>query len=212
MVVLAGLDTSHAVAGHDEDLPVFAQFRDDDRDFDPIALARYVFDAELGSGWRRNCGGRQVAVEVAVVVDVGEAHHHAAAVVGEAELARSLGEFAIAVVDVKFVRSGVSAGVEVEVAVVVDVDEARSAAPEILIGDAGAHGGVFEFEVAEVAVEAVAAGGAGDVDVRQPVAVVISGADPARRIEEDEFFQVTPRVIPVQAVVDAGVVGLERFE
>ena len=137
MVELPGLGFERPVAGQIHELPVLAQLLQHD------GLVAFEANLELHSRRRckRSCG--QVAVQIAVVVDVGKGHRHAGAVEIQAEAARAFAELHFAVgspfVDVQPIRLTIAAGVDVQIAVVVDIDERGAGAPKRWVVQAGSR-------------------------------------------------------------------------
>jgi hypothetical protein len=122
-----------------------------------------------------------VEVQVAVAVVIAERHAAADGIGADGHAARHgiLGEDARAVVQVEEVaRIRIGRGVQVEIAVVVDVRE-RRAARALRIAEVRRDGDVLEGAVAAVAIERVVVA-AGEVEVGEPVAVAVADGRAAR--------------------------------
>ena len=119
-------------------------------------------------------------------------------------------ERAVAVVDVEMVRAVEAADVEVEVAIVVDVDEGGAGGPAVgRAEDAGFVGDIFEAEIAEISIQPAAVGRAGQEDIDVAIAVVVAHRHAAAG---GVVAELAGALGPGVKEVEANRFGIERFE
>ena len=123
--------------------------------------------------------GDQVGIEVAIAIVVGEAHHDARTGEGETVFLSPFDERAPAVVDEQAVAGSVATDVEVEKTIALDIDEGRADRPVVRkrASDSCGRGDVFEFDPAEISIQARSAIGTGKENFREPVVVDIAECD-----------------------------------
>ena len=154
--------------------------------------------------------GRDVEVEVAVAVHVGERERGGRVPAHESARGGPVGEVALAVVQEELHRTAERADEEVEVAVAVHVRHHRAGAGEAVGGETAFLRHVAEAQAAEIAIEARGLLHRGEEEVG--IAIAVHVAD--RRAGADEQVAIGERVLVVHAVLvgEPGAVGAQLGE
>ena len=158
---------------------------------------------------------KTVQVAVAVIVKKGDLRGIGGDI--EAVLMRGFRKGAVVVIDVKFVAppavahvAGI-ADVDIQPAVVVDVDEDCAGAPHAVLVEARLRGNVFKMEIAFIEIEFVASHVRREENIREAVVVDVADGNPAAVVEVPEKEAIVqPLISDLVVEFDAGI--LHQFE
>ena len=150
--------------------------------------------------------GDEPDVEVAVAIKVAKARHETGVDLSEAEVSGRFAKFSRAVVEEKGIRRVIIAKVEVEIAIVVDIDGGGSGAPVVFAAfDSCRSRDIFEGEIAGLAIESITFGAASEEEVGFLISVEVADGDPSA--SEAGVIKAVQRVIENERVVVSKAAG-----